>query len=236
VYNEGDIKNVDIEENDILKFFDNLLPNEETRIFLDLNTADNLVTRKEIIDPPHYDLAYTLTAKGVEKLFELSGLEPKEEFVEINEFNSLVYAFLTSRLPQTEKNAYESTMNEVVTCFKNECYNATISLCGKIVEIYLTELLNRHQIPVKWFSKGPQDTQGEFTTELTLNQLFILGKSKLPEDVRSASLDSNQIEIIKNYRNGTIHYNRTNNRPSKDVTLGIMHFTSHFLRYRLTWY
>jgi hypothetical protein len=235
VYNEGDIKNVQIEEKDILRFFDNYFSEGETLNCLHLNTADKLLRREEIIDPPHYDLAYTLTDKGVDKLFEISGLDFNEEFVELNEFNSLVYALLSSNLHEKEKSAYESTMNEVVTCFKNDCLNATVSLCGKLVEIYLTDLLTKHQIKIEWFSKGPNDTAAKFTEDLTLNQLFILAKSKLSEVVKTASLDTNQIEIIKNYRNAAIHHNKSSIKPSKDVALGIIHFTSHFLRHRLTW-
>ncbi|MBL0305268.1 MAG: hypothetical protein IPQ25_04315 [Chitinophagaceae bacterium] len=143
VYNDGEIKNVQIDEKDIIKFFDSYFPEGKTLNYLHLNIADKLLTREENIDPPHFDLAYKLTNKGVDKLFEISGLDFNEEFVELNEFNSLVYAFLSSNLQDKERTAYESTMNEVVTCFKKDCFNATVALCGKLVEIYLTDFFTK---------------------------------------------------------------------------------------------
>ena len=234
VYNDGDLKDVQVEQHSIYKYFEQIAEKSDILSLLDLNTADKLIKREPPSDPTE-DWTYFLTEKGIQKIADMTGLDLIEDTSEITRFNSLIYSFLASNLPKVEKNAYEKTMNEIATCFKHNCLNAAISLCGKLIEIYLTELLTKHQIEIKWYSKGPNDIQGDFTTDLTLKQLLILAKSKLADDVKEAYLDVEEIERINKYRNGTIHYKTGSKEPKEDIALGVIHFASHILRLRLSW-
>lgn len=236
VYNEGDLNYSEVPEKDILHFFENVIGESKTLYFLDLNIADGYFIREMIVDDPENSgYVYRLTKRGVQKISELYSLEIQDEFPELNQFHSLHFAFIASNLPELEKEAYDNSISEVVTCFMNNCLNAAISISGKLLEIYLTELLTRNNVEIKWFHKGPKDIEGSFTEDLSLNQLFILAKTRLPNDVKLASIDETQIELIKRYRNGAAHHNKSSLKPSKEVTLGIMQFVAHFLRHRLTW-
>lgn len=236
VYNEGDINHVEVPERDILQFYDNIIGDRKTLYFLDLNIVDGYLIRKMIEDDPEINgYVYRLTKRGVEKISELYSVEIPDEFPELNQFHSLHYAFLASNLPELEKEAYDNAISEVIACYKTNCLNAAISISGKLLEIYLTELLMRNNIEIKWFQKGPKDIEGSFSEDLSLNQLFILSKTRLPQEVKMASIDEAQIELIKRYRNGAAHYNKSSIKPSKEVVLGVMQFVSHFLRHRLTW-
>lgn len=237
MYNEGKFDHIRIEEKDIYSILSNHTSKVDVLNYLQLNIGDGFL-KKDLVfeDPVDNGIFYSLTKKGIDKIREIYNLELEEEFPEeIIQFQSLYFAFIASNLPKFEKEAYDNTIFEIITSYKNNCLNATIALCGKLLEIYLTELLMKNQVEIKWFQKGPKDTEANFTEDLSLNQLFILAKTRLPEDVKIASLDENQIELIKRYRNGAAHHNKSSIKPSKEVTLGIMQFVSHFLGHRLSW-
>ena len=238
MYNEGKFENVRIDEKDIYHILSNHYSEARVLNYLQKNIGDGFLIKDLVFDDEqgYNGVFYLLTKKGIDKIREIFNLDLEDEFPdEIKHFQSLYFAFIASNLPKIEKEAYDTTMSEIIICYKTHCLNAAIALCGKLLEIYLTELLMKNKIEIKWFQKGPKDTAASFTEDLSFNQLFILAKTRLPVDVKLASLDETQIELIKRYRNGVTHHNKSSINPSKEVTLGIIQFVSHFLKHRLSW-
>lgn len=235
--NEGKFEDLKLSEKEIFSVFNQSLSDSDIRYYIQQNIGDGLLVMDVVVDDPEINgIFYSLTKKGIDKIRQIFDLEFEEELPEeLIQFQSLYVLLLASNLPESEKEAYDNTILEIIRCYKNGCLNAAISLCGKLLEIYLTELLVRNNIEIKWFQKGPKDTEGSFTEELTLGQLFILAKTRLADEIKLASLDENQIQLIKNYRNGMTHYNKSGIIPTKEIAMGIMQFSAHFLRHRLSW-
>lgn len=157
-------------------------------------------------------IGYSLSDKGLKcgrdsDLLErtLSGLVEKP----IDEVSKSVYALIefckTKPINENYKSDFIRTLEEIAICFQNDCYIATITLCGKILEICLTDILQRNEI----------DT----SNIKMLGNLIRAVKERVPNQYIDPSLES-VANIISKSRNTAVHFNETIPIPSRDQ--GIM--------------
>ena len=108
------------------------------------------------------------------------------------------------------KDDFIRTLEEIAICFQNECYIATITLCGKILEICLTDILQRNNI----------DT----TNIKMIGNLIRKVKDNVPIQYIDPSLESLS-NIISKSRNTAVHFNETIPIPSRDQAIMVIFAT-----------
>ncbi len=162
-------------------------------------------------------IGYTLSKKGLAcgkdaGLLEehLSGLVEKP----INEVSKSVYDLIEvcriKSINSNYKDDFIRTLEEIAICFQNECYIATITLCGKILEICLTDILQRNNI----------DT----TNIKMIGNLIRKVKDNVPIQYIDPSLESLS-NIISKSRNTAVHFNETIPIPSRDQAIMVIFAT-----------
>ncbi len=176
---------------------------------------------------------YSLTKKGTITLKRLYGIEQNDNS-KVENIYKVIHEFKISNINLERKSDYINALTEMSDCFSVDCYNATISLCGKIIEIYLTELLNHFQVKIERSFYDERYKNNRSTTDLTLGQLYRLTE-RLPDGEKATYINSQNIELIKLFRNGTVHYKEKIPIPSKDQTEGIISFTLDALKRRLSY-
>jgi len=132
----------------------------------------------------------------------------------INEVSKSVYDLVEfSKQKQISDNYREDfieTLEEIAICFQNECYIATISLCGKILEICLTHILQKN---------------GVDTSNIKMIGNLI---KKVREIVPTQYLDPafNSIaDIISKSRNTALHFQEKIPIPSRDQAIMVIFAT-----------
>lgn len=162
-------------------------------------------------------IGYTLSEKGLEcgknaTLLEkmLSGLVEKP----LNEVSKSVYDLIEickiKDINPNYKDDFIRTLEEIAICFQHECYIATITLCGKILEICLTDILQRNNI----------DT----TNVKMIGNLIKKVKDNVPNQYIDPSLESLS-NIISKSRNTAVHFNETIPIPSRDQVIMVIFAT-----------
>jgi hypothetical protein len=109
---------------------------------------------------------------------------------------------------------YVRTLEEIAICFNHDCYIATISLCGKILEISLTDILQRNAI----------DT----TNIRMIGQLVRATTEKLQLPYMDHTF-RDIAGIISKSRNAAVHFNDNNSLPSRDQAVMVIYATRHFV-------
>jgi hypothetical protein len=171
-------------------------------------------------------IGYGLSEEGLacgkdENLLEktLEGLFEKP----INEVSKSVYDLIETCKQQQIRANYKDdfirTLEEVAICFQNDCYIATITLCGKILEICLTDMLQNNGI----------DT----TNIRMIGQMIKTVKEKVPMQYLDPSLNS-VADIISKSRNTAVHYNEKIPIPSRDQAIMVIFATRDVVNRHLT--
>jgi len=109
---------------------------------------------------------------------------------------------------------YIRTLDEIAICFNNDCYIATISLCGKILEISLTDILQRNAI----------DT----TNIRMIGQLIHAAR----ENLNLRYIDNTLFDvarIISKSRNTAVHFNEGIPVTTRDQAVMVIFATRHFV-------
>lgn len=115
------------------------------------------------------------------------------------------------------KEAYIQTLKEIINAFRFECYVAAISVCGKIIEIMLYELIkNSSKEPELWHDKE----KDQLRNDLTLTKLRTIAY-KIPELENKVFIPKmTEISLLSEYRNGSIHFNEKSLCPdANDASL-----------------
>jgi len=132
----------------------------------------------------------------------------------INEVSKSVYDLIKiceqRQIKANYKNDFIRTLEEIAICFQNDCYIATITLCGKILEICLTDILRKNDI----------DTTGI----RMIGQMLKTVREKIPMQSLDPSLN-NVADIISKSRNTAIHYEEQIPIPSRDQTIMVIFAT-----------
>jgi len=109
---------------------------------------------------------------------------------------------------------YIRTLDEIAICFNHDCYIATISLCGKILEISLTDILQRNAI----------DT----SNIRMIGQLIHAAR----ENLNLRFIDNTFYDvarIISKSRNTAVHFNDGIPVPTRDQAVMVIFATRHFV-------
>jgi hypothetical protein len=109
---------------------------------------------------------------------------------------------------------YIQTLDEIAICFNHDCYIATISLCGKILEISLTDILQRNAI----------DT----SNIRMIGQLIHAAR----ENLHLRYIDNTFYDvarIISKSRNTAVHFNDGIPVPTRDQAVMVIFATRHFV-------
>lgn len=161
-------------------------------------------------------IGYTLSQKGRDligddnamrlALAELIG-GPK------NEISQSVYLLIEeckkAQLREVYRTDFLKTLEEIAICFDHQCYIATLSLSGKILEICLKEILEKLNVPV-----DPNSQIGTLLRKISEN-----------DKARNFYLDpglSNISHIIKESRNTAIHAQQAIPIPSRDQVIMVI--------------
>lgn len=125
------------------------------------------------------------------------------------------------------KEAYIQTLKEIINAFRFECYVASISLCGKIIEIMLYELIkNSSKENDLWYKKE----KGQLRNDLTLSKLKIIA-DEIPELKHKSFIPKMpEINLISEYRNGSIHFNLKSLNPDENDASVVFKATINILK------
>lgn len=159
-------------------------------------------------------IGYSLSEKGLKcgkdsQYFEkvISSLEEKP----LNEVSKSVLDLIEvcekTNINSNYKDDFIKTLEEISICFQQECYIATIALCGKILEVCLKEILIRNNV--------------------NSDNIFMIGNliKKVKTDVPNEYIDSsleNIGGIISKSRNTAIHYGERIPIPSRDQAIMVI--------------
>jgi hypothetical protein len=130
-----------------------------------------------------------------------------------NEISQAIYSLIeecqSANLREVYRNDFLRTLEEIAICFDQECYIATLSLSGKILEICLKEIVNRLEITI-----DPNSGIGT-----------LLKKIRESDNEKKYYLDpglSNIGHIINISRNTSIHANQSIPIPSRDQVVMVI--------------
>jgi hypothetical protein len=114
---------------------------------------------------------------------------------------------------------YIRTLDEIAICFNHDCYIATISLCGKILEISLTDILERNGI----------DT----SEHRMIGNLIHASR----ENLKLAYIDNTFYDVARIFsksRNAAVYFNGQIPVPTRDqaemVIFATKHLVSNFMK------
>jgi hypothetical protein len=124
-----------------------------------------------------------------------------------------------SGIQETYRDDFLRTLEEIAICFDNACYIAVNSLCGKILEITLKEILNRNGI--------------QFENQFTAGKLIYLVREKVPNEYVDESI-MNILNVINISRNSSIHSKEKIPVPSRDQTIMVIFAVRDLLRRNLS--
>jgi len=161
-------------------------------------------------------IGYSLTEKGRNLIGDDQAM--KLAFTDLiggpkNEISQSIYSLIeecqNAEIRQSYQADFLKTLEEIAICFDHECYIATLSLSGKILEICLKEIVNRLAISI-----DPNSGIGT-----------LLKKIRESDNEKKYYLDpglSNIGHIINISRNTAIHANQSIPIPSRDQVIMVI--------------
>lgn len=161
-------------------------------------------------------IGYSLTEKGRNLIDDEQALKftladliggPKNEISQ--SITSLIEECKTAGLRESYRKDFLKTLEEIAICFDHECYIASLSLSGKILEICLKEILERLGVTI-----DPNSAIGT-----------LLKKIRETDVARQFYLDpglQNIANIITVSRNTAIHANQSIPIPSRDQVVMVI--------------
>lgn len=194
-------------------------PNAE-EILLEMQSLDLIIQDNEC-DNIFGEDGMLLLDKGYSLLKSHRNMEAEIETDTVASLE-IVKANIASSSDRGHKNAYIFTLTEISKTYKAECFTATISLCGKVVEIYLYELLENSSIKEQLYYIDKKNIKWP-RNDLTLVKLKILAQ-QLPVNVIGLLPSDKVIDVIIQYRNSAIHFSKENYNPSKEIADGVIKF------------
>lgn len=112
-----------------------------------------------------------------------------------------------AHINENYKPEFLRTLEEIATCFDDECYIATIGLCGKILEVCLKEILIRHSVG--------------FDSNWMVGSLIRTIKEKIPSEYIDPAL-KNVTNIINLSRITAVHAKERIPIPSRDQAIMVI--------------
>ncbi len=117
---------------------------------------------------------------------------------------------LKSKINEVYRDDFLKTLDEIRICFDEECFIATIGLCGKILEVCLKEILIRNNV--------------QFDPNSMVGGLIKTIKNNIPEEYTDPSL-KNIVNIINTSRITAVHSKERIPIPSRDQAIMVIFAT-----------
>jgi len=178
---------------------------------------------------------YKLTEQGCRELRAAYNLPDETESKDLSfiqtKIENVIAEIVVSKINENFQNEYIQTLKEISKCYQIKCFNATIALCGKFIEIYLTDLLTSHNIKME-VTYYDRNSRPRTRTELTIKDLIDL-TSQLPHKPEEIEINQELLNLIRKYRNGTIHFNDNNADLTDEKVEGIIIFCIDRMKSRL---
>ena len=124
-----------------------------------------------------------------------------------------------SEINETYQQDFLRTLEEIAICFDDDCYIATIGLCGKNLEVCLKEILIRHKIG--------------FDVNWMVGTLIKTIKEKIPAEYLDPTL-GNVSNIINTSRITAVHAKERIPVPSRDQAVMVIFATRDVVRRNLS--
>lgn len=165
-------------------------------------------------------IGFSLSEKGLEcgknpvlleKILSEIGGKPNDQVS--NSVYDLIEICKAKPINPNYKDDFIKTLEEIAVYFGNKCYIATISLCGKILEICLIDILQRNCID---------------TTNIRMLGNMIRAVKNLPNYHIDTVLE-NIANLISICRNSAIHFNQKIPTPSRDQAIMVIFATRVFV-------
>jgi len=161
-------------------------------------------------------LSYSLSEEGYKVANDINTLKeylkhlyPKPTNEVSDAIRNLIKIAEETNINENYKDDFLKTLDEIAKCFDNECYIATISLCGKILETTIHEIFKRNNIETR---------EREFLSNMIER---LMNNRENVDDYIDPSLP--QIAKIISYsRNGAIHHNERVPIPSRDQAIMVI--------------
>ena len=124
-----------------------------------------------------------------------------------------------SKLNDTYRDDFLTTLDEIRICFDQGCYMAAIGLSGKILEVCLKEILLRHQV--------------EWRKRATIGELIKTVRERVPGEYVDPTLESVS-DIINKSRITAVHAKERVPVPSRDQAIMVIFATRDVVRRNLS--
>lgn len=185
------------------------------------------------------DQYYILTETGRKEVLQFHNVNDADNKNDLSnlftvKLKNTIEAIRNSQLSEIKRKDYAETLDEIMKCYSNGCNNATIALSGKMVEIYLNEILGHFSIKIEHFYYDKRMGKSVPTNDLTLGQLFQL-TDEIPKDEKSFYIKKQAIDLIKSYRNGTAHFSEKIPVPSQGEAESILSLIIDIIERRLSY-
>jgi hypothetical protein len=127
----------------------------------------------------------------------------------------------TKNINENYKVDFLQTLKEIAICFDNDCFIASIGLCGKILEVCLKEILIRNKVT--------------FDPNAMVGSLIQKIRDKVPNEYVDPSL-MNVTNIINTSRITSVHAKEKIPIPSRDQAIMVIFATREVVRRNLSNY
>jgi len=186
---------------------------EPTNLQLSRSALEYLVD--ELLNNPRTDHFVQFEGNGLSLRVYLDASMPGERtfFISYNpwqqeSFDSMAFSFPMSVFPEDITEVINLSYNEALTSYRNQCYLATIVLCGKVIETVLGTLYERT------FNKRASDEK--LGINAIINQLNRAGFA-FSKGIKE------RMEIIAEHRNTAAHGNIS--IPTRDEARSVIYLT-----------
>lgn len=175
-----------------------------------------------------------LTEKGVSELKNLYSIPneiQEKSITEITEEIASIKVLIDSSkyIDANLKETILETLFEIESTFKVKCYNASIAMCGKLLETFFIAILTKHNLKPAIVHSDRNGKPLYTRSELTLRELIdLVGKPPIPEI--GIVIDYELISLIRKFRNGVIHYSKDNIKPTDKHLSLIVNFCLYTVR------
>ena len=134
---------------------------------------------------------------------------------------SLIDECRLKEINENYKTDFLQTLKEIAICFDNDCFIASIGLCGKILEVCLKEILMRNNVQI-----DPNAMVGTLLKTI---------REKVPTEYVDPSLSS-VTSIINTSRITSVHAKERIPIPSRDQAIMVIFATREVVRRNLSKY
>jgi hypothetical protein len=174
-----------------------------------LNEMEHLELIQFYYDEHSYESLVLLKPNGRRLLYHSRDMNIDKEIVlEMIDMSE----FIVMEKDYGFRSAYVQTLKEIINAFRFECFVASISVCGKIIEIMLYELIKNSSLENElWYDKE----KDQLRNDLTLVKLRTIA-TKIPELEKKVFIPKMiEIKMLSEYRNGSIHFNQKSLCPDE---------------------